>query len=182
MAAITNRQPSIQIEYTSRNARVTKEFAGDQIAAAKHLFAAKLNAGREPKIIAGDAAAITGAVPSQPQAPEENPAAPLTAPVAAKARKHTSPKTVAVPATPAAAADANEDGLSRPFCAGAVIAKFGVANGVTAEMVAACDAMFGKPNAAEARGRLRNALQAIKGFCQHHGIDAKTGKKLAATK
>lgn len=53
---------------------------------------------------------------------------------------------------------------TRPYLAGKVIAKFGLANGITPEMVAELDNMYPKANEAESFGRLRNAWHVIRGF------------------
>jgi hypothetical protein len=53
---------------------------------------------------------------------------------------------------------------SRPYYAGAIIAKHGLAAGVTPEMVAELDELYGKVNPAESRFRLCEAWQSARGY------------------
>jgi hypothetical protein len=181
MAAISNRTPAtpIAIQYDCRGKRETKQF--DDAIKARHFYAQKLNAGKNPAVTAGVLEAVAAEAPAP--AAELEPAASLTAAVAKKARAHKSPATIALPTpAPTPVAEPVAEEITRPRIAGRVIAKFGVAVGVNAQMVQLCDEWFGKANPAESRGRLRNALQAIRGFCEAHNLDPLTGRKLAATK
>lgn len=53
---------------------------------------------------------------------------------------------------------------SRPYFAGMVIAECGLENGVTEEMVARLDELYGKENPSESVFSLRNAWHAIRGY------------------
>lgn len=53
---------------------------------------------------------------------------------------------------------------TRPYLAGTLIAKYGLAAGVTDAMVAALDEVFGKPNPVESRICLKNAHHAARGY------------------
>jgi len=51
MAAISNRQPAVAIEYDSRGGRAIKQFTGEEAHQARQFFKAKLIAGKRPKIV-----------------------------------------------------------------------------------------------------------------------------------
>ena len=53
---------------------------------------------------------------------------------------------------------------TRPYLAGKIIAKHGLAAGVTDAMVAELDEAYGKPNAAESQFCLKNAHHAARGY------------------
>lgn len=53
---------------------------------------------------------------------------------------------------------------SRPYYAGVVIKKYGLAAGVTPAMVAEVDAAYGEPNPRESQFCLRNAWHACRAF------------------
>lgn len=75
---------------------------------------------------------------------------------------------VKAPKAPKEPAEAKTPGVretaTRPYLAGKVIAKHGLENGITPEMVAELDNMYPKANEAESFGRLRNAWHVIRGF------------------
>lgn len=56
------------------------------------------------------------------------------------------------------------DSLSRPFVAGAILKKHGLAEGITEEMIAEVDAEYGKANPRETKFTLRNAWHAIRAY------------------
>ena len=55
-------------------------------------------------------------------------------------------------------------GRTRPYLAGQIIAKHGLAAGVTDAMVAELDAAYGKANASESRFCLKNAHHSARGY------------------
>ncbi len=80
-------------------------------------------------------------------------------------------KTVTAPAKVAKAAKEKPEGpegvrasRSRPYIAGIVIKKHGMAKGITKEMIDEVNAAYGTPNDVESRGRLVNGWHSIRGF------------------
>jgi hypothetical protein len=53
---------------------------------------------------------------------------------------------------------------TRPYLAGVIIAKYGLAAGVTGAMVAELDEAYGKPNPTESQFCLKNAWHAVRGY------------------
>lgn len=60
--------------------------------------------------------------------------------------------------------DSEHEQFTRPYAAGLVVKKFGIADGVTDEMVEAVDQLYGKVNPRESRFALRYAVQAIRAY------------------
>jgi len=97
----------------------------------------------------------------------------------AESETETAPKTVATtePAKPEAPAKQEKKPTTpgvramktRPYIAGKIIAKHGLAAGVTKEMVVELDAEYGHDNPAESLFCLRNAWHAARGYA---GLDA----------
>jgi len=53
---------------------------------------------------------------------------------------------------------------TRPYLAGTIIAKHGLAAGVTDAMVAELDEAYGKPNPTESQFCLKNAFHSARGY------------------
>ena len=79
---------------------------------------------------------------------------------AAKAAKDAA-KAAAAPGIPGV-----RETRTRPYLAGTLIAKYGPAAGVTEEMVAELDDLYGKVNPVESLFTLRNAWHAVRGFTE----------------
>jgi len=75
-----------------------------------------------------------------------------------------------VPVVPVAPKPATVPGVragnTRAYLAGRIIAKYGLAAGVTDAMVAELDIEYGVPNAVESRARLKNAWHAFRAFTE----------------
>ena len=150
MPAITNRLPAVTVEYDfgKTGKRVKKKF--DDANKAKTFYAKKLNGGKKPKLIDPETS------------PTEKPVV----------EKTVAKKTPAAQAKPSAAskpdAAPKAPGVSykqtRPYFAGVVVKRHGVAAGVTAAMVAELDELYGKANPAESKFCLKNAWHAVRGY------------------
>ena len=161
MAAISTRQPTIEITYATAKGRRSKKFSGEQLAEARQFYGKKLEVGADPQ--------IHGDKPANWDAPADEETAELNAAVAeGQATKDTGPATLKVPGVSL--------GKTRSYEAGRIIAKFGHAAGCTAELVAALDAAYQKPNATESDISIRNSWHAIRGFCEELGIPVPTAR------
>lgn len=129
MAAISTRQPSISISYsTARGARRSKHFTGEDLAAARSFFAQKLAAEADPK--------ITGEKPANWDAEADDTTQELTNTVNAAVEVNSAPARIKLGVAPNA--------KTRAFYAGVEIAKWGMAAGITKEMILAVDQAYGK--------------------------------------
>ena len=110
---------------------------------------------------------------------KKKPAAQPTAETKPEPETETAPKTVATTETAKTETPVTEEkkpttpGVramkTRPYIAGVIIAKHGLAAGVTNEMVAELDEQYGHANPAESLFCLRNAWHSARGYV---GIDA----------
>ena len=139
MSAITNRLPAVTVEYDygKTGKRVTKTF--DDANKAKTFYAKKMKDGKNPKLTEPEPP------PAEPMA-EEKPAS----------------KPQPEPATPKAPGVSYKQ--TRPYFAGVVVKRHGVAAGVTAAMVAEVDELYGSPNPRESQFCLKNAWHAVRGY------------------
>ncbi|WP_428304627.1 hypothetical protein [Lacipirellula sp.] len=129
MAAISTRQPSITISYlTARGTRRSKNFAGNDLAAARAFFAQKLAAAADPQ--------ITGAKPADWDAAGDVATEELTAAVNIAIEANPAPVRTKLGVAP--------NTKTRAYYAGVEIAKRGMAGGVTKEMILAVDQAYGK--------------------------------------
>lgn len=108
-------------------------------------------------------AARTKAAAKTPKtAPAKSPDKPAAAPVAPK------PAKAAEKPTAAKQAPETVPGVrptrTRPYLAGVIVAKHGLAAGITDAMVAELDKAYGKPNPRESAFCLKNAHHAARGF------------------
>ena len=145
MAASKNpngsKASTVQVEYDygSKGERRTKEF--EDPTKAKKFISAKERAGKNPKVLVMEGAA----------------ASTLTSERQRKTRKQDATKQKErVPGV--------RPMRTRTYLAGAIIAKHGLAAGVTEEMVAELDAAYGKPNPSESQFCLKNAWHACRAF------------------
>ena len=153
--------PTIRVEYDYRDSgeRRIREFA--DAAKAKKFIAAKERTGKNPKTLKAPPNAqkkpnlkVT-AVTEVDLGPA---AAPTTAKTDREPAKATSPRAPAVPGV--------RPMRTRPYLAGKIIARHGLAAGVTDAMVAELDEAYGKPNPTESRWCLKNAWHASRGFSE----------------
>jgi hypothetical protein len=145
MAASKNpngsKASTVQVEYDygSKGERRTKEF--EDPTKAKKFILAKERAGKNPKALDVEgAAASTSTGERQPKTKKQP----------------TDKKKDRVPGV--------RPMRTRTYLAGTIIAKHGLAAGVTEEMVAELDAAYGKPNSSESQFCLKNAFHACRGF------------------
>lgn len=140
--SISNRTAAVKVEYDygTKGERRTKEF--EDAHEGKRFFTAKDKAGKNPKVLKADDA--TG------------PATATTATAANGEAKQADPKKPSIPGVRAM--------RTRTYLAGTIVAKHGLAAGVTDAMVAELDVAYGKPNPTESRWCLKNAWHAARGF------------------
>lgn len=152
MAAISTRQPAIEITYATAKGRRTKKFSGEELGEARTFYAKKLEAGADPQ--------ITGEKPANWDAPAAD----------AETQELTDAVNAAIAAIAANPAPAKirlgvaPTAKTRAYFAGKIIAEFGHDKGVTPEMVKALDKAYGKANPTESEIMLRNAWHALRGF------------------
>ena len=151
--------PTVRVEYDCgiKGERRTKEF--EDATKAKKFIAAKKRAGKNPKVLKTEhkrkakrkfkVTAVTEVDfgPGTPPATET------------KTRKPTEGSAPQKPAVPGV-----RPMRTRPYLAGTIIAKHGLAAGVTDAMVAELDEAYGKPNATESQFCLKNAFHAARGY------------------
>lgn len=130
-----NMLPPISIEYDWGNSGQRRKMDFDNSRKANQFFLAKEKAGKKPKLLTGMDMAAQGAGKRHKTKKME----PLTPP-GVKLMK------------------------TRPYLAGAIIAKHGLAAGVTDAMIAELDEAYGKPNPIESRFCLKNAHHAARGY------------------
>jgi hypothetical protein len=170
--AIANRLPAVTVEWAgAKGKRVTKDFADAH--EAKAFYAEKMKAGKEPKVLGEapdggtDAPTVANTTTADPTASE--------APTAKRGRKakagngDTAPQ--APPAAPAAPKPPKVPGVSpkaitRAYYAGVIIRKHGHAAGVTPEMVAELDALYGRVNPVESEIMLRNGWHVVRAWTE----------------
>ncbi len=70
---------------------------------------------------------------------------------------------------------------TRAYFAGVVVARNGLAAGITDAMIAEVDALYGDANTIESSGRLRNAWHSIRGFYAAIGQTAPAAMPVAPT-
>ncbi|RKZ15980.1 hypothetical protein DRQ50_06805 [bacterium] len=129
----------VEYDYGSKGERRTKEF--EDPAKAKKFILAKERAGKNPKVLEMEgAAASTSTSEGRPKTKEQ--------PTAKKKDR--------VPGV--------RPMRTRTYLAGTIIAKHGLAAGVTEEMVAELDAAYGKPNPSESQFCLKNAWHVCRAF------------------
>lgn len=153
MTAITNRQPAITIEYDTAKGRTSKAFDGEQIAAAKKLYMAKLNAGKNPTITGDDAGQLTAADATDTETAELNAAV-----AEAQATQDVGPAKIKLGIDPKA--------KPRAYYAGRLLASQGLDAGIPDGMARAVSKAFNprKLNDRESAFSLRYSWHAIKGF------------------
>jgi hypothetical protein len=140
MTAITTRLPAVAVEFdAAKGKRQTKKFADAY--KARTFYTAQDKAGKNPKVTAGE-------LPAEDAKPAKGKKAP------APAAESKAPK------TPGVAAGMK----TRAGCAGAVVAKYGLAAGVTDAMIAEVDKAYGRPNPTESSICTRNAFHAITAY------------------
>ncbi len=139
--SISDRTPPVSVEYDygTKGERRTKEF--DDAQKAKKFFIAKDKAGKNPKVQKADDGTDTGNTTKD------------------ETRETTTKSEPKKPTTPGVRAM-----RSRPYLAGVIIAKHGLAAGVTDAMVAELDEAYGKPNPTESTFCLKSAWHAARGF------------------
>lgn len=135
--------------------------------AAKAFYVKKDTAGKKPTL-SGD----TSTTVSPDAATKRKIVAKLKAEQAAKKKPATKAKPEpTVAAEPAPIDPATLTGVSmaatRPYFAGLVIARHGLAAGVTDEMIAEVDAMYKSPCPRESKFALRNAWHAARGYTEN---------------
>lgn len=152
--AISTRMPAVEVEYDARGKRVTKHFADAN--EAKRFFAAKDKAGKNPKVIGQDEAAAADDKPDDKPAKTKMPKA-----AKPEATQDAAPKPEAKPKPkPAGVAFAK----TRPYVAGLILRRHGLAAGVTPAMIAEVDAEYGDANPRESSFCLRNAWHAARAY------------------
>ncbi|WP_442510559.1 hypothetical protein SH528x_002184 [Novipirellula sp. SH528] len=136
--AIGNVTPPVNIEFDwgTTGQRRTKRF--DDAHEAKAFYMAKDKAGKNPKVIAAESKLVAEHTPT-PESPS-----PMKG------------DTTKVPGVRAM--------RTRPYLAGVIIQRHGLAAGVTGAMVAELDAAYGKPNPTESQFCLKNAWHACRAF------------------
>ena len=155
----TEPTPTIRVEYDygTNGERRIKEFP--DAAKANKFIKLKARAGKNPKELKAPPNAKTKPkfkVTAVTEVDLDPAAATTTAKTDRETTKAASPKTSTVPGV--------RPMRTRPYLAGKIIAKHGVAAGVTDAMVAELDEAYGKPNATESRWCLKNAWHAARGF------------------
>lgn len=139
--SISDRTPPVTVEYDygTKGERRQKNF--DDANAAKKFYTAKDKAGKNPKVLA--ASENAPAIKNAEAANEPEPKQP-------EVKKPTTPGVRPM--------------RTRPYLAGVLIAKHGLAAGVTDEMVAELDELYGKANPTESAYRLRDAWHIARGY------------------
>jgi len=135
--------PPVAIAYDAAGGRRTKHFADPYVA--RRFYVQLFKAGRRPAVINPNPKEI---VMATKQKSKKQPAKRQTKPAAAG------------PATPGVRASTK----TRPYLAGMVIKRHGLAAGVTPAMVAELDKLMGVANPVESTGRLKTAWHAIRGY------------------
>lgn len=141
--AIGTASPPVSVEYDwgSNGQRRTKRF--DDAHAAKSFYTAKDKAGKNPKVTAADGATLKDQVGKKIE----------VAPGPGK-----------IPPPSKQTAPGVRPMRTRPYLAGVIIARHGLASGVTPAMVAELDEAYGKPNPTESQFCLKNAWHACRAF------------------
>ncbi|QDS91886.1 hypothetical protein FF011L_06220 [Roseimaritima multifibrata] len=126
--------PTVSVSYDWGSKGQRRTKTFDDAHAAKAFYTAKDKAGKNPKV-AATTDDTTAPAPRQTPPNEGPPSLPGVRPM-----------------------------RTRPYLAGVVVAKHGLAAGVTDAMVAELDAAYGKPNPVESKFCLKNAHHAARGF------------------
>ncbi len=149
--------PPVQIEYDFgiKGERRTKEF--EDAKEAKKFFWARKKVGKRPKMLKAE---NKDEAKPKVRAATEVDFGPATAPATKDKTKEPTKKTASkTPTVPGVRSI-----RTRPYLAGTIIAKHGLAIGVTDAMVAELDEAYGKPNPTESQFCLKNAWHTVRGY------------------
>jgi hypothetical protein len=160
MTAISNRLPGVSVEYLRGANRVAKEFAGDDLAAARTFYAQKLASGKDPRVVGERAAEVTA------PAAEVDPTVELNEAVAAGAvSKDTGPPVVRL--------GVDAEAATRGYYAGRLIARRGLAAGIDDALAREVSRLYQpkKLNDRESSFHSRIVWHGVRGFLAELGID-----------